>query len=91
MTHSGIQKARAAAGGKDRDIARLLGISPAAVSRWKGVVPPDRAIEIEERTGGKVSRYEIRPDFFGAQPTATDLSRSKPSKPRRETTARRAA
>ena len=73
---TGIEKARFAAGGergRDIDIARLLGISPAAVSRWKGVVPPDRAIEIEEKSGGKVKRHEIRPDYFG--PAAAPASK----------------
>lgn len=68
-TTIGIAAARRAIGGdegKDIDIARLLGVTAAAVSRWKGVVPPDRAIEIEQKTGGKVTRYEIRPDYFGA-------------------------
>lgn len=66
MEHPGMEKARKAAGGKDADIARLLDISAAAVSRWGGVVPALRAIEIEQRTKGAVSRHEIRPDFFGA-------------------------
>lgn len=68
-----MAKAREAAGGKDGkdvDIARLLKISPAAVSRWGGVVPPDRAIQIEELTEGKVTRHDIRPDYFGAAPGA---------------------
>ena len=68
MSTSGIEKARVAAGGekgRDIDIARLLGISPAAVSRWNGTVPPGRAIEIEIKSGGKVTRYDIRPDYFG--------------------------
>ena len=65
MEHPGMEKARRAAGGKDADIARLLDISAAAVSRWGGVVPALRAIEIEQRTKGAVSRHEIRPDFFG--------------------------
>lgn len=70
---TGIEAARKAAGGeqgKDVDIARLLGLSAAAVSRWKGLIPPDRAIEIEAKTGGKVTRYEIRPDYFGARSVA---------------------
>lgn len=68
-----MAKAREAAGGKDGkdvDIARLLKISPAAVSRWGGVVPPDRAIEIEELTEGRFTRHDIRPDYFGARPPA---------------------
>ena len=70
MTSDGMQKARRAAGGRDAggrdaDIARLLGITPSAVSRWNGVVPPARAIELEALTRGRVTRYEIRPDHFG--------------------------
>ena len=73
MSEIGMAKAREAAGGKDGkdvDIARLLKISPAAVSRWGGVVPPDRAIEIEELTEGRVTRHDIRPDYFGAKAPA---------------------
>mgnify|MGYP000585399846 FL=1 len=64
MSKEGLEAARAAAGGKNVDLARLLGITESAVSQWK-VVPPDRAIEIEKKTNGKVTRYDIRPDFFG--------------------------
>ena len=64
MTSDGMQKARRAAGGRDADIARLLGITPSAVSRWNGIVPPARAIELEALTQGRVTRYEIRPDHF---------------------------
>lgn len=56
-------------------IARLLGVSPQAVSQWvSGVrpVPPRHAIAIEAATG--VSRHDLRPDVFGpaeATPVAT--------------------
>ncbi len=66
----GMKRARQAAGGKDSDIARLLGITPSAVSRWNGVVPVRRAIELEALTGGRVTRHEIRPDHFGPPPAA---------------------
>jgi DNA-binding transcriptional regulator YdaS (Cro superfamily) len=66
----GMKKARRAAGGRDADIARLLGITASAVSRWNGRVPANRAIEIETLTRGRVTRYEIRPDHFGAAPAA---------------------
>jgi len=70
MERDDLRKVRDAIGGNNADIARLLGISAAAVSRWGGVVPPSRAIEIEKKTGGKVTRHEIRPDYFGP-PAAT--------------------
>lgn len=47
-------------------IARLLGVSPQAVSQWvSGLrpVPPRHAIAIEAATG--VSRHDLRPDVFG--------------------------
>lgn len=73
MEDPGLQLARQAAGGKNADIARLLGITESAVSQWK-VVPPGRAIEIEAKTAGKVTRYALRPDYFGAAPTASAVA-----------------
>ena len=70
---TGMDKARDAAGGRNIHLARLLGISPAAISRWRGTVPPRRAREIEEKTGGRVTRYDIRPDHFGLAPAAPPL------------------
>jgi DNA-binding transcriptional regulator YdaS (Cro superfamily) len=58
----GIAKARAAAGGRNIDLARLLGISPAAISQWARV-PYRRALQIEARTEGQVTREELRPDL----------------------------
>jgi len=80
MSSLGFDLAREAAGGKNVDLAKLLGITESAVSQWASV-PPDRAIEIEEKTGGKVTRYQIRPDYFGALP---------PAKPRRSSKRARA-
>lgn len=71
MKRDDLQKIRKAIDGNNADIARLLGISAAAVSRWGGIVPPDRAIEIERKTDGKVTRYELRPDYFGPPPAAS--------------------
>lgn len=69
MNTTSLERAlKAVGGGRKTDIAALLGISPAAVTRWKDVVPVNRAIEIEEKTGGKVTRYDLRPDIFGAAP-----------------------
>lgn len=63
---------KAVPGGKIAELAELLGIEPAAIYQWNGTVPPKRAIQIEEKTGGKITRHEIRPDYFGepAKPRA---------------------
>ena len=42
-------------------LARDLGISLAAVSKWHRV-PEDRLIEVERATG--ISRCKLRPDLF---------------------------
>ncbi len=64
---AGLRLAREAVGGKAVDLARLLGLTESAISQWKRV-PAGRAIEIEQKTGGKVTRYQLRPDFFGSPP-----------------------
>jgi DNA-binding transcriptional regulator YdaS (Cro superfamily) len=60
-----LEKARQAAGGRNADLARLLGISPSAISQWVRV-SYRRALQIEARTAGRVTRAELRPDLFGA-------------------------
>lgn len=45
-------------------LARKLGITQEAVSQWKQI-PTARAIQIERLTKGKITRHEMRPDFFG--------------------------
>jgi len=53
--------------GSVRAVARAMGISGAAVSRWRtrGYVPATRAIELEQLCEAAVTRYELRPDVFG--------------------------
>jgi DNA-binding transcriptional regulator YdaS (Cro superfamily) len=60
----GIRKAIEAAGGRSADLAKLLGISPSAISQWARV-PYRRALQIEARTQGRVTRQELRPEVFG--------------------------
>ncbi len=58
-------------------IARLLGVTPQAVSQWVNgsrPVPPKHALAIEAATG--VSRHELRPDVFG--PAPTDIEQKTP-------------
>ena len=63
MTDPGLLKARHAAGGRNADLARLLNITQSAISQWVRV-PYRRALQIEARTAGKVTREELRPDLF---------------------------
>lgn len=74
MEDIGLQKAKAAAGGKNVDLAKLLGVTESAVSQWKRV-PYQRAVEIEDKTQGRVTRHEMRPDIFGQPPEAAPPKR----------------
>lgn len=52
--------------GTQTELAERLGLSRAAISLWKGVVPIERLIEVERATG--VSRRLLRPDLFPPLP-----------------------
>lgn len=49
-------------------LSEYLGLSRAAVNRWKlnGRVPAEHVLGIEKFTG--ISRHILRPDVFGDQP-----------------------
>lgn len=47
-------------------LARAIDVEPATVSMWRqrGRVSVPAAIPIEEATGGRVTRYQLRPDVY---------------------------
>lgn len=50
--------------GNPSRLAKALGITPWAVSKWDINCPPkDRCLEIEEITKGQVTAEELRPDI----------------------------
>ena len=51
--------------GSASELARRIGVTPAAVLQWD-TVPILRVPDVERVSG--VSRYELRPDFFGQPP-----------------------
>lgn len=60
-----IERASAAVGSQ-AELARLLGVTPSAVSQWRlGVcqVPAERCLAIEQATGGAVRCEDLRPDI----------------------------
>ena len=76
MTTSPIQKAIASVGSQ-RALAALLGVNPTLVSQWvtgRRPVSASRCIEIETATNGAVTRYDLRPDVFGAGPDRGGLA-----------------
>jgi DNA-binding transcriptional regulator YdaS (Cro superfamily) len=50
-------------------LARRVGVTSQAVSQWTRA-PAKRVLGIEGATGGKVTRYALRPDIFGEPPSA---------------------
>lgn len=61
--------------GSQSELADRLGIKCASVSGWRKRrrVPADRCLAIEAMTGGAVTRYDLRPDVFGAPSTRINL------------------
>lgn len=49
-------------------VAALFGINSQAVSQWKRV-PVERCAAIEVASGGRLTRYQLRPDVFDEPPT----------------------
>lgn len=56
--------------GSQQKLADALGIRSPSISEWRtrNRVPAERCVAVEEATGGAVTRYELRPDVFGAAP-----------------------
>lgn len=48
-------------------IGLVCGVSRAAVRKWKRV-PAEYCRAIEKATEGALTRYQLRPDVFGAAP-----------------------
>lgn len=69
MNTKPITKAVDVAGGQSA-LAKAINVAPPVVWQWlKGLrpVPAHHCIPIEDATGGKVTRYDLRPDVFGAK------------------------
>lgn len=56
--------------GSQSELARRIGVRQGYVWKWlqSGKPPAERVLAIEEATGGRVNRYQLRPDVFGADP-----------------------
>jgi DNA-binding transcriptional regulator YdaS (Cro superfamily) len=71
MDTKAIKRACELAGGQT-GLARRLKVSQGLVWQWvAGRLPvaAKRCLPIEDATGGKVTRYQLRPDVFGAPPS----------------------
>lgn len=61
---TGLAAAKKAAGNAKK-LAALLGLTPAAITKWGSEVPLKRLVEVEAATG--IPRYILRPDLFAPQ------------------------
>ncbi len=61
---SALERAITEAGGTVA-LARSINVTPQAISQWERV-PAERALAVEQATGGKVTRHELRPDIYPA-------------------------
>lgn len=62
MRDTALEKAITAAGGTAA-LARTINVTPQAISQWERV-PAERVIAVEEASGGKVTRSDLRPDLY---------------------------
>jgi DNA-binding transcriptional regulator YdaS (Cro superfamily) len=73
-----LDKAITHAGGVTA-LAEKLGVGQSVVSNWRTRgdeprVPAERCIAIEQATNGDVTRYDLRPDVFGATPAKSEVA-----------------
>lgn len=62
MKPTPLEKAFAIVGNRSA-LARAIGITPWAVSKWDVNKPPtERCLDIERATGGQVTAEQLRPD-----------------------------
>ncbi|HKJ89242.1 MAG TPA: YdaS family helix-turn-helix protein [Gammaproteobacteria bacterium] len=52
--------------GGQAELARRIGVRPQSIHKWrkKGVVPAERVLGIEQATGRRVTRHQLRPDLY---------------------------
>lgn len=62
MRDTALEKAITEAGGTAA-LARAINVTPQAISQWDRV-PAERVIAVEEATGGKIGRADLRPDLY---------------------------
>lgn len=68
MSIDALQKAIEVAGTQAK-LASLIGKRQGHIGNWLNrdkKVPAEACLPIERATGGKVTRYDLRPDIFGA-------------------------
>lgn len=70
MRDSALENAITAAGGTAA-LARAINVTPQAISQWERV-PAERVIAVEDASGGKVTRSDLRPDLYPEGATSAE-------------------
>lgn len=73
MSYEALSRAIEAVGSQQA-LADALKIKSPSISGWRqaGRVPVERCAAVEEATGGRVTRHELRPDVFGPAPSKAE-------------------
>jgi DNA-binding transcriptional regulator YdaS (Cro superfamily) len=51
--------------GSQANLARALGVTPQAITKWiNNGIPAERVLDIERACNGVVTRYDLRPDIY---------------------------
>lgn len=56
------------------EFGKMIGVSQGLVWQWlegRTRITAERAKEIDEKTGGEVSKHDLRPDVFGEVPASS--------------------
>lgn len=67
-----IEQAIEAVGGRQRELAKRINVTPQQVNQWViggRQVPANRCLAIERATAGRVTCHQLRPDVFPAPST----------------------
>ena len=78
MRDEALERAITEAGGVAA-LARAINVTSQAISQWERV-PAERAIAVEQATGGKVTRHQLRPDLYPASGEAHSVTSLRPGK-----------
>jgi DNA-binding transcriptional regulator YdaS (Cro superfamily) len=82
MSIEALERAIKAAGNQTK-LAAKIGKQQGHVGKWLHrdlKVPAEVCVTIEKATGGKVTRYELRPDVFGDPPKPKPKPKRRPAR-----------
>lgn len=60
-------------------LSKAVGVKPPSIHNWlkTGRAPSHRVLAIEAATGGRVTRFQLRPDVFGPDPAKAQQTKER--------------